>query len=153
MLNTALIGRYWRFAVALPAMLVRPMASNSITVSGSPATMTVSTAVAGQPPTAVTDASTTYTIIATGTGRGVTGKLTTALPAGVTLTVTFAPCGGGTSYGPIILTTTAQDLVHGITTTGTGCTASITYQLNATAAAGSVTLQSKTVSLADVALP
>ena len=152
MLNPVLTGRYWRFAVALPAMLIRPMA-NSITVSGSPATMTVNTAVAGQPPTAVTDASTTYTIIATGAAHGVTGKLTTALPAGVTLTVTFAACGTGTSYGPIILTTTAQNLVHGITTTGSGCTGAITYQLSATAAAGSVTLQSQTVHMADIALP
>lgn len=115
--------------------------------------MTVNTAVAGQPPTAVTDASTTYTIVATGTARGVTGKLNTALPTGVTLTVTMAACGGGTSYGPIVLTATAQNLVHGITTTGTGCTATITYQVDATAAAGVVALQTKTVTLSDIALP
>ena len=152
-MNIAIGRRYWRFAVVLPTVLVRPMAT-SLSVSGSPANMIITTAVAGQPPTAVTDATTTYTIVATGaTKRGVTGKLNTALPAGVTLTVTMAACGGGASYGPIVLTTVAQDLVHGITTSGSGCTAAITYQLNATAAAGVVALVTKTVTLAEVALP
>ena len=115
--------------------------------------MVVSTAVAGNPPTAVIDASTTYKIVATGAAHGVTGQLTTALPAGVTLTATLAACGGGTSYGPIALTTVAQNLVHGITTTGSGCTATITYQLSATVAAGVMALQSTKVTLKDVALP
>lgn len=152
MMKYALARRYWRLAVVLPTVFARP-AANILTVSGSPANMIITTAVAGQPPTVITDATTTYTITTgAGGGRGVTGQLNTALPAGVSLTVTLAACGGGTSYGPIVLTATAQNLVHGVTATS-GCTATITYQLSATVAAGVVALQSKTVTLKDAALP
>ena len=150
-MNSVLARRCWSVAVVIPTMFMRPMAA-SITVSGSPGNLVVNTAVAGSPPTSAIDATTTYTIVATGaTLRGITGKLNTAPPAGVTITVTLAACGGGTSYGPIVLTTVAQNLVHGISTTS--CTAAITYQVDATAAAGVVALQSKTVTLNEIALP
>jgi len=102
----------------------------------------------------VSNATTTYTIKAKNSACGVTAQLSVAMPTGVTLTVTFAACGGGTSYGPIALSTTAQAVVHGVSTSGNGtCGGAITYQVSATAAAGVVPLQTRTVTLTEVALP
>lgn len=147
---------YWRVAVAVMALSIsaRVLSGQSLSVSGSPADMAVNTAVAGSPPTAVSNATTTYTIGTHNAANGVTAQLNTAMPAGVTLTMTMAACGGGTSYGAIVLSATPQNMVHGIKTSGNGtCTAAITYQVSATVAAGVVAIQTRTVTLTEIALP
>jgi|SRR5579862_3889520 len=149
--------RYWRVAVLIATLNTAHSLSaqcSPLSVSGSPADIAVNTAVAGSPPTAVQNATTTYTIKAKNTKCGVTAQLNAAMPAGVTLTLTFAACSGGTSYGPITLTTVAQDVVHGIQTVGNGtCTAAITYQVSALSSAGVVAIQTRTVTLTEIALP
>lgn len=148
--------RYWRVAVALATVILssKGLFAQSLSVSGSPAAMAVNSAVAGSPPTSVSDATTTYTIGTHGAKDGVTAQLNTVMPTGVTLTATMAACGGGTSYGPVALDNTARNLVHGIKTSGSGtCTAAITYQLSATVAAGVVPIQTRTVTLTEIALP
>jgi hypothetical protein len=122
-------------------------AINELSVSGSPGALTVSTATAGQAPNVVTDSTTSYSITTNEDDRKITGAINTAMPSGVTLTVALqAPVGSGSTAGPVVLTTTAQELVTGISRlneTGRG----ITYSLQATAAAGVVSSASKTVTL------
>jgi hypothetical protein len=122
-------------------------AINELSVSGSPGALTVSTATAGQAPDVVTDSTTSYSITTNETDRKITGAINTAMPSGVTLRVALqAPAGSGTSAGPVVLTTTAQELVTGISTLNeTG--RAITYSLQATSAAGVVSSASKTVTL------
>lgn len=120
---------------------------NELSVSGNPGALVVSTATAGQAPDIVSDASTTYAITTNESDRKITGAINTAMPSGVTLRVALqAPAGSGTSQGPTALTTTAQDLVTGISTLNEASRA-ITYSLQASSAAGVVPSASKTVTL------
>ncbi|MBI5099039.1 MAG: hypothetical protein HZB30_07335 [Nitrospirae bacterium] len=121
-------------------------AINEISVSGNPAALTVSTATAGSAPNSVSDATTTYAITTNETGKKITGAINSNMPAGVTLTVSLAAPTGGTSAGATSLSTSASNLVTGITTLNeSGKT--ITYSLSATSAAGVVSSASKTVTL------
>jgi len=65
------------------------------------------------------------------------------MPAGVVLTVTLVPPTGATSMGPVVLDAIARDVVVNIT--GVNSTHAITYQLNATVAAGVIAPSSVTV--------
>ena len=116
--------------------------------------MVINTAIAGQPPTSDNDATTTYTIKAQNKNNPikVTGRLNAAMPPGVTLTVNFQAPGGATSNGTVTLDATTRDLVGNINNTNAQ-TRSITYTLSATAAAGVVTPQSRTVTLTVAAWP
>lgn len=123
------------------------VAAQSLSVSGNPSALSISSAVAGSNPTSATDATTTYTVSipASGSTSRITGQLNANMPAGVTLTIKLA-ASAGTSAGTVTLTTTAQNLVTSIpkkTTTTSG----ITYTLSATAAAGVITSTFRTVTL------
>jgi hypothetical protein len=121
-------------------------------VSGSPAVMVVSGAVAGSAPSVVTNSNTTYSITSPGVGKhAITADINTPMPAGVTLKITLGASGGATSDGAITLSTTAQDVVVGITKAASGLP--ITYVLSATEAAGVVPLQTRRVTLTLVATP
>ena len=77
-------------------------------VPGSPATMTINAAVAGSQPTAVTDASTTYTVSVKQTDglQHITAQIgVLPMPANTTLSITMALPSGGTGGGPVILST------------------------------------------------
>jgi hypothetical protein len=125
----------------------RGTGAQSLSVSGSPPTLKVQTATAGLAPNSVTNATTTYTIaIPSGAARKITAQLNSAMPAGVTLTATFAAPAGATSSGAVALTATAQTVVNNIPHVGS-TTRSITYVLSATAAAGVVTVRSCTLTL------
>lgn len=121
-------------------------AINELAVSGNPGALTISTATAGDAPDAVTDATTTYAITTNETNRKITGAINTNMPDGVTLSVTLATPAGGTSAGKKSLSTSATDLVTGISTLNESGKA-ITYELAATSAAGVVASASKTVTL------
>lgn len=117
---------------------------SSISVSGNPAAFTISAAVAGNPPTSATDTSTTYAVTTNATAQKVQGSIDTAMPTGVTLTITLAAPSGGTSTGPINMNTTASNLVTGISNvaqSGLG----ITYTLSATASAAPIASATRTV--------
>jgi hypothetical protein len=125
-------------------------AINELSVSGNPGAMTVSAATAGSAPDAVSDATTTYAITTNESTRKITAAIDTAMPAGVTLTVSLVAPTGGTSTGAVTLGTVAGDAVTGISTLNeSGKT--ITYNLSATSAAGVITSASKTVTLTIVA--
>ena len=119
-------------------------AINALDVSGNPGNLTVSTATAGAQPDAVTDATTTYAITTNGTDKKITAALDTGMPHDTTLTVTLAAPSVGSSAGAVVLSTEAADVVTGITeVVDSGKT--ITYELDATVAAGIVGSGSKTV--------
>ena len=106
-----------------------------VRVSGDPALLSITTAVAGSAPTGVSDVSTTYDVrVNASTVKKITARLSAPMPTGVTLTMTLAPPIGATSMGPVVLDAIARDMVVNIT--GVNSTHAITYQLNATAAAG-----------------
>jgi hypothetical protein len=117
---------------------------NEITVTGSPS-LTVSSAEAGQEPTGVTNSTSSCAITTNGTNKKITASIDSAMPAHVTLKVNVAaPSGSGTSQGDVILTTSAADVVTGISTEADS-NMSITYKLDATVLAGVLSTDSVTV--------
>ena len=152
-------ARGWlRAAVALGAMLAAPAVGAQqvpellMAVSGSPGTLRIQGAVAGEDPTPVADNSTTYTITVSVPNAKITAHLDAPMPSGVTLAVTLAAPPGATSLSQVPLDATPRDVVTGLGIT-TGSTHSITYHLSATVAAGVVPLQARSVTLTLAALP
>ena len=119
---------------------------NEMGVSGNPAALTISTATAGSEPDDATDSTTTYAITTNATGKKITGAIDSAMPADVTLRVNLAAPTGGSSAGATALSTTAADLVTGVTKVAEG-SKTITYTLSATVAAGVVASATRTVTL------
>lgn len=117
-------------------------AVDQISVSGSPS-LVVNTATAGSALTSAS-ASGTYAVTTNGTNRKITASLDTNMPSGVTLTVSLGAPSGASSAGTVTLSTTAQDVVTGITTVNESGL-SIGYGLSATVAAGVVPAGNKTV--------
>ncbi len=114
--------------------------------------MKVQAATAGLAPSPVSDASTSYTILEFGSGHHkIVAQMNATMPAGLTLTVTLQAPSGASSMGPVMLDTSARDVVTGISTALTS--RSISYDLSATLAAGVVPLQSRTVTYTIVAAP
>ena len=137
-------------AAALAAALTAaPLGGQSVTVSGSPPAIAITTASGpGGQPVAVTNATTTYSV-----ARGlsvfntyrITAGLGAALPTGVTLEIQLAAPSGATSQGWVTLTTTAKNVVTGITNDGSGLT--VQYRLSATTEAGRIPSTSRAVTL------
>ena len=111
-------------------------AVNQIAVTGAP-TLLINTAVAGSAPTSATSVGNTWAVTTNQTGAKITASIPAAMPVGLTLSANLAAPAGGTSAGLLPLGTVAVDLVTGITkvfAAGLG----LSYQLDATAAAGVV---------------
>jgi hypothetical protein len=117
-------------------------AINQISVAGSPS-LTISTATAGSAPVA-TSAAATWAVTTNQTGAKITASLGAAMPAGLTLSANLAAPAGATSLGLVALGTTAVDVVTTITKVAQGALA-LTYQLDATPAAGVVASSSRVV--------
>jgi len=116
-------------------------------VSGNPPLLRISTAVAGSQPNAITTATTTYTVqVSSGGSRRITGRLSAAVPAGTTVTVTLNAPPGATSLGPVALDATERDLVINIPRP-TNATLTITYVFSGTVTAGVVANNSRSVTL------
>jgi hypothetical protein len=136
------------FGVALAAIEAH---GQGLQISGNPAAMIITTAVAGSPPTPKTNASTTLRISGSSGSWHVVARLNSNTPAGVTLQVNLAaPAGGSTSVGNVTLDTTNRTLVNNIGNIGnTFCT--LTYTLSATVLAGVVASQNRTVTFSILA--
>ena len=119
-------------------------AINEIALSGNPGAMAVSTSAAGSAPNTVSDNSTRYAITTNGDSRKITAALDNAMPVGVALTVNLAAPPGATSSGAVALGTTPVDAVTGITGLN-GSANTVTYALSASAGAGTVASQSRTI--------
>lgn len=152
--SRSLIRAMATVAVLAAALSAPAQAQVTLTDSGDPGTLTVTTAIAGFQPSVVIDATTTYTAKTNNKNKEkkITGRLNTAMPAGLTLTIELTPLTGAIGYGPVTLDATARDLVGNITNT-TLQTASITYRLQADVTAGVVALTSRTVTLTIVDYP
>lgn len=121
-------------------------AINEFSVSGNPGPMTVSTGSAGAAPTSVTDNSTLYAITTNASNGKITAAIDSAMPAGVMLAINLAAPTGAMSAGGVALRATALDVVTGVARlneSGKG----IAYTLSASANAGVVNPQSRTVTL------
>jgi hypothetical protein len=113
-----------------------------IALTGAGPVLTVTSAVAGAAPTAVT-ASQTYAVT-TNQNAKITASIDTNMPTGMVLTASMAPPAGATGDTVVALTSAPQDMVTGIAALNQANMA-LTYGLSATAAAGVVTSASKTV--------
>lgn len=117
-------------------------AINEIGLAGTAPSMTVSAAVAGVAPTAVTAAQ-TYAVTTNQTAK-ISAAIDSNMPSELTLTATMAAPTAATSTGAQVLSTSPQDLVTGITKLNESGLA-LTYGLSATAAAGVVASGTRTV--------
>jgi hypothetical protein len=118
-------------------------AINEIAFTGSPSLL-INAATAGSAPTSATSAVATWAVTTNQTGAKITASINSAMPAGLTLSANLAAPGAATSAGLQALSTVAVDVVTGITRLAAGALG-VTYQLDATAAAGVVASQSRTV--------
>ena len=118
---------------------------SKIAVSG-PVSLVINNATPGQDPDAVSNALTTYNITHNGSSSGkITASINSVLPAGLSLAVTMAPTLGISSgKQDISNATTAVDVVTGIGL-GKATNQAITYDFNATSAAGVFASTVKTV--------
>ena len=118
-------------------------AINLISVAGTPS-LTISAAVAGGAPTSVTSTGNTWAVTTNQTGAKITASIPTAMPSGVTLSANMSAPTGGSSAGYQSLGTTAVDLVTSITKLNeTGL--SLSYKLDATSAAGTLSSTTRVV--------
>ena len=119
-----------------------------LSVSGSPAAFTVTTATAGLQPAALSNSATTYFVKAKNPAgpQKITAQLDSPMPTGTTLTISLVAPSGATSLGAVSLDATARDVVVNIDKEN-GSSYSITYTFTATVAAGVVPSQSRTVTL------
>ena len=110
-------------------------AINQVAVTGAPS-LTINTAVAGSAPTPAT-ATVTWAVTTNQSTAKITASIPTAMPTGLTLSANLTAPSGATSSGLTALTTTAADMVTGITKVNAG-SLDLVYQLDATTAAGVV---------------
>lgn len=123
-----------------------------IRTSADPGLLQITAAVPGLPPSPVSNGLTTYDVrVNAASTKKITARLSTPMPAGVTLTVTLAAPAGATSLGSITLDTIDRDVVVNISDVNS--THAITYQLSSTAAAGVITSASRIVTFSLVNYP
>jgi hypothetical protein len=127
---------------ATQVVTIQVNAINQIAFSGSPS-IVINAAVAGNAPTSAT-ASANWAVTTNQSGAKITASIGSAMPAGLTLSANLAAPAGGTSAGSSALSTTAVDLVTGITKVAQG-SLGVTYTLDATPAAGVVSSTTRTV--------
>ena len=140
---------------ALLLLSSRAVRAQTIVVSGNPAALKITTAVAGSQPASVSDNSTTYTVVTPNPANRtykITAQLNAPMPTGVTLTASLAAPAGATSVGAVALDLTARDVVTGIPRQ-TNATRTIAYQLSATVSAGVITSSTRIVTLTVLQFP
>jgi hypothetical protein len=121
-------------AQATQDVTINIQAINEISIAGGAHTMTISTATAGQAPDDVTWA-TTWAITTNQSNAKVSASIGSDMPSGVTLKVNLANPTNATSNGDVSLSSTAQELVTGISKLNESGL-SLTYTASATALAG-----------------
>lgn len=107
---------------------------NQIALTGSPSLL-INAASPGNGPTSVQSTGNAWSVTTNQTGAKVTASIASAMPAGLTLSAQLSAPTGATSAGLKPLGTTGVDLVTGLTKLNSA-SLSLTYQLDATAAAG-----------------
>jgi hypothetical protein len=140
--------------VALLSVAVGAAQAQTLSVSGNPGLLRVSSAIPGSEPMAVSNTSTTYRVTTPTQNRPhkVTAQLNAAMPVGLTLSATFEPPPGAISLGAIDLDMTTRDVVTDIPRR-IDSTQLITYTLTASVLAGVVPPSSRIVTLTIVQAP
>jgi hypothetical protein len=118
-------------------------AINQVGFAGAPS-LTITTAVAGNAPTSVTDNTATWAVTTNQTGAKITASIPLAMPAGTTLSSNLVAPAGAASLGFQPLAVVAVDLVTGITKLAQNAMG-VTYKLDATPAAGVIASQTRVV--------
>ena len=118
-------------------------AINVIAFAGAPS-LVVNAATAGSAPSAATSNVATWAVTTNQSGSKITASINAAMPAGLTLSANLAAPLGAASVGLLSLSTSAVDLITGITKLNASALG-VTYQLDATAAAGVVASTTRTV--------
>lgn len=118
-------------------------AVSQLSVSGNPAPLVVSAAIAGQSPTSALASTTTYAISTNESNQKIVVSLDQSMPAGTNLEVTLAAPSGASSRGATALATSGADVVTGISAIASSALP-ITYRLSASPSA-SVSSASRTV--------
>jgi hypothetical protein len=116
---------------------------NQVGVTGTPSLL-INAAVPGSAPTSVTSTGNTWAVTTNQTGAKITGSIASNMPAGLTLSANLGAPSGATSAGLKSLSTVAVDLVTTITKLNASGL-SLTYQLDATAAAGVISSATRVV--------
>jgi DNA-binding response OmpR family regulator len=118
-------------------------AINQVAVSGAPS-LHITAAVAGGAPTTATSSGNTWAVTTNQSGAKITASIGSAMPTGVTLSANLAAPAGATTGGLLALGTTAVDMVTSITKLNASSLA-LTYQLDATSAAGVISSTTRVV--------
>lgn len=142
-IGTALWSLRPQATTATQTVGVQVSAINQIAMSGSPS-LRINSATAGSAPTSVTDATGTWAVTTNQTGSTISASIASPMPTGVTLSANLAAPTGGASTGLHALGTTAVALVTGVTKVNASNLA-LTYQLDATVAAGVLVSATKLV--------
>lgn len=132
----ALVASAAQAQTATQTVTFQVNAINQLGVTGTPS-LTINTAVAGNAPTSATATGNTWAVTTNQTGAKITASIPAAMPAGLTLSAQMAAPAAATSAGLKALGVAAVDLVTGITKLNQSGLA-LSYQLDATAAAGVV---------------
>jgi hypothetical protein len=111
--------------------------SDSISISANPPTLVISAPPAGQNPNSVSDSSTYYVLGLLFGSRRIVGRINANMPTGLTLQVQLQAPAGGTSAGPVTMTSIAQTLVSYNLGILLNSQLDITYILSATSQAAS----------------
>jgi len=107
---------------------------NQIAMSGTPSLL-INMAAPGNAPTSVQATGTQWAVTTNQSGAKITASIPSAMPTGITLSAQLTAPTGATSTGLKALGTTSVDLVSGLTKLN-AASLGLTYQLDATAAAG-----------------
>ena len=126
--------------------------AGSVTTSGDPPPLTVSSGPAGSELVPGINSTTTYTVVVLGLGLGIVGQLNAPMPPNTALRVTLAAPGGATSLGPVDLALTPRTLVRALPL-GTFSGLPITYEFRSVVEAGVVATTSRTVTFTITAVP
>jgi hypothetical protein len=118
-------------------------AINLVGVTGTPS-LVINTATAGGAPTSATSSGNTWAVTTNQTGAKITASIASNMPTGLTLSCTMGAPAGATTAGAQTLSTVAVDMVTTITKLAQSGL-SLSYQLDATAAAGVVTSTTRVV--------
>jgi hypothetical protein len=111
----------------------------TIAFSGNPGTLTINNGIPGSGLVNATDNTTTWAISTNLTNQRITASINSNLPAGLVLEVSLAAPSGASSVGSVALSTTAANLVTGITQIASS-NMSVIYTLKATVLAPTGTL-------------
>ncbi len=119
-------------------------AINQISFTGAPSLIITSATTGGALTSVTSAAGPTWSVTTNQSTAKITASIPTAMPTGLTLSANLTATGAGTSAGLVALGTAPVDVVTGITKVSVSGMA-VSYQLDATAAAGVVASSTRIV--------